>query len=191
MWVEKGEGAVLKAVTHVPIFNQSPDLPSFAAPTFEPGFEYSRALLPNYSDKQWCEDLARYLDRRIRRHPKDLTAHLQRVNALVAAGADGNRLYAAAIELNKVLGGNGIALQQHVHDQISFALNEQQRTDLAALRTGASFSASSAVIQGSPSRSTESGLRIVSEVKQNSNEVSDPLEFAIDQLMKAIMRISA
>lgn len=181
----------MKAVTHVSIFKQSPDLPSSAAPIFEPGFEYTRALLPNYSDKHWCEGLVRYLDRRIRRFPKDLTAHLQRVNALVSAGADGIRLYEAAIELNTVLGGNGVALQQHIHDQISFALNQQQRADLEALRTGTSLSAGPAAIHCSPSRSPETGLRIVSEVKQNSKEVPDPLEFAIDQLMKAIIRVSA
>lgn len=179
MWVKR-EGAVLSAVTHVSIFKQSPDAPPSAASTFEPAFEYTRQLRPNYADQQWCEGLARYLDRRIRRTPRDLTAHVQRVNALVAAHADGERLYAAAIDLNTVLAGNGAALQQRIHDQISFALDDQQRDDLAGMRAGASLPANPA--RCSLLRSNGSGLRIVAEIRQESRETSDPLGFAIDLL---------
>jgi hypothetical protein len=182
MWVRKREGAVLNAVTYVPLFKQSPDVPPTAPSTFEPGFEYTRALRPGYADQQWCEGLARYLDRRIRRSPRDLTAHVQRVNALVAAHADGERLYAAAIDLNTVLAGNGAALQQRIHDQISFALDDQQRADLAALRAGSSLPAGPAELHCSLSRSKGGGLRIVTEIKQESRETSDPLGFAIDLL---------
>ncbi len=171
MW-EKWEGAVLKAVSRVSIFKQSPDAPP-AASTFEPGFEYTRALRPSHSDPQWCEGLARYLDRRIRRSPKDLTAHVQRVNALVAARADGDHLYAAAIDLNTVLAGNGAALQQRIHDQIFFALNDQQRADLVAIRAGSSPASSPAELHCPLPHSNGKGLRIVSEVKHESKSNPD------------------
>jgi len=62
----------LKDSTNVSIFEQSPDAPLPAEATFEPGFDYTRALTQNTSDPQWCEGLVRYLDRLIRRSPNDL-----------------------------------------------------------------------------------------------------------------------
>ncbi len=161
----------MKAVTHVSIFKQSPDAPP-AASTFEPGFEYTRALRPSHSAQQWCEGLARYLDRKIRRSPKDLTAHVQRVNALLAARADGDQLYAAAIDLNTVLAGKGTALQQRIHDQISFALNAQQRANLGALRAGVALAVLPAASHCSLSHGNGKSLQIVSELKHEPNKVS-------------------
>ena len=170
----KNGGSVLEAVTHVAIFKQGPDAPPVEASTFEPGFEYTRALHPNHSEQQWCEGLARFLERRIRRFPKDLTAHVQRVNALVAARADGDQLYAAALGLNAVLAGKGAALQQRILDQISFTLDAQQRADLVAMLAGPPPAASPAELLGSLPHSNAKRLRIVSEIKHEPKIVSEP-----------------
>jgi hypothetical protein len=127
----------LKAPGTVSIFQSRPDTPTTEETAFEPGFEYSRKLLPEITDRAWCEGLARYLGRRLRRSPKDLTVHLQRVYALLAAGATGEQLFAAAIDLNSALGAGGTALQERVFETISFALTEQQREYLIAIRNGA------------------------------------------------------
>ena len=171
----------MKDLPHIPIFQQVPEGSTPDASEFEPGFEYNRGLLLNNSNQQWHQGLASHLDRRIRRHPNDLTAHVQRINALVAAGCEGDRLFAAAVDLNTVLGRNGMALQQRIHDQISFALSQQQRTDLVALREGTLLSAGSAEMHFSLTRKHEDCVQLVSENKKGSNKVPDPLEFAIDR----------
>ncbi len=129
----------MKDAEQVAIFKKAPDVPLPAELTFEPGFEHTHALNPDYSDSQWCERLVRHLDRLIRRAPNDLTLHIQRINALLAAGYEGDRVFAAALDLNTVLGSNGLALQQRIHDQVFSVLDDQQRSDLVALRSGASL----------------------------------------------------
>lgn len=129
----------MKDVKHVSIFEKTPDVPLPVELTFEPGFEYTHTSNPDYSDPQWREGLVRYLDRLIRRAPNDLTLHIQRINALLAAGYEGDRVFAAALDLNTVLGSNGLALQRRIHAQIFSVLDDQQRSDLVALRSGASL----------------------------------------------------
>jgi hypothetical protein len=128
----------LKTPSTVSIFQSRPDTTTAEETAFEPGFEYSRKLLPEVTDRTWCEGLARYLGRRLRRSPKDLTAHLQRIYALLAADATGEQLFAAAIDLNTALGSGGTPLQERVFAAIAFALTEQQREFLIAIRSGAS-----------------------------------------------------
>jgi hypothetical protein len=169
-------------VACAPLFKQSPEVPSAAMPAFEPGFEYTRALRPAYPDPQWCEGLARYLDRRIRRSPKDLLAHVQRVFALLASGAEGDRLYAAAIDLRAVLGDLGAGLQQRIQGQIASALDDQQRIGLAAMLAGKSISSGAAELHCVVPRGNSNIVRVVAEIKQESREASDPLGFAIELL---------
>ncbi len=130
---------------HVSIFEQTPDVSPSAETTFEPGFGQTSSLNPDYSDPQWCERLLRHLDRQILRTPGDLTAHVRRINALLAAGYKGDRVFAAALDLHTVLGGKGLALQQRIHDQIFPVLDEQQRSVLLAIRSGAAIPADAAV----------------------------------------------
>ncbi|MGC2166547.1 MAG: hypothetical protein WA632_11095 [Gallionella sp.] len=127
----------MKQTNTVSIFQRHPDAAPAEDTVFEPGFDYSRKLRPEFADRNWCYGLARYLDRRLRRYPKDLTVHLQRIFALQAAGASGDQLFAAAIDLNTILGVGGSALQQRVLESISVALSAQQRDYLVAISSGA------------------------------------------------------
>jgi len=158
----------------VSIFKQTPENIPVEASTFEPGFEYSRTLILNNSDRGRCERLARYLDRRIRRFPKDLTAHVQRINALVAAGAQGDRLYAAAIDLNTVLGRSGKGLQRSIRDKISYMLSDQQCADLDVIRAGLSVSDSPALRLCLLPRNNESEHKIVANVNERSQSINVP-----------------
>jgi len=153
--------------TKVSIFKEIPDVLPDVKSIFEPGFEYTRDLIPNNSDKAWCERLASYLDRRIRRFPKDLTVHIQRINALIVAGAQGDRLFAAAIDLNTVLGSNGEGLQRSIYDRISCMLSDQQRADLDEIRAGLNVSGNPALMLCSLPRPNENELRIISSIKND------------------------
>ncbi len=171
--------AILKDAENVSIFEQTPVASQTAESTFEPGFDYSRALQPDYSDPQWCEGLIRYLDRLILRSPGDLTPHVQRINALLAAGNKGDRVFAAALDLHTVLGGNGLALQQRVHDQIFSVLDDQQRSDLAALRSGASFPVRAAEKYCSLPRNIDDSVPLVSRKQKDSAKQSAKVDFDI------------
>jgi hypothetical protein len=170
---------ILKDSANVSIFEQTPDVSLSVESTFEPGFEYSRALQPNYSDPQWCEGLVRYLDRLIRRSPNDLTPHIQRINALLAAGNQGDRVFAAALDLNTVLGGNGLALQRRVHDQIFSVLDDQQRSDLVAIRSGASLPARAAEKHCSLPRSHDDSVQLVEKKQEDPVKTFAPVDFDI------------
>jgi len=169
----------LKDVANVSIFEQAPDTPLQAESTFEPGFEYSRELQPNYSDPQWCEGLVRFLDRLIRRQPNDLTPHVQRINALLAAGYRGDRVFAAALDLHTVLGNNGFALQRRIHDQIFPVLKDQQRSDLVAIRSGASLPVRAAEMHCSLPRNREGNVQLVLKKQEDSARTSATLDFDI------------
>jgi hypothetical protein len=171
--------AILKDLTNVSIFEQTPDIPLPGESTFEPGFEYTRALSQNYSDPQWCEGLVRYLDRLIRRDPNDLTPHIQRVNALLAAGHQGDRVFAAALDLNTVLGSNGLALQRRIHEQIFSVLEDQQRSDLVAIRSGASLPARAAEKHCSLPRSHDESLQLVEKKQKDPVKTFAPVDFDI------------
>jgi hypothetical protein len=128
----------------VSIFEKAPAaLPDIDA-RFEPGFGQSRSLQPDQVDPRWSAQLIRQLERQILRTPGDLTAHVQRLNALLAAGLRGERIFAAALDLHIVLGGRGGALQRRIHEQIFPVLDDTQRTALVALRSGGSVSAAPA-----------------------------------------------
>lgn len=171
--------AILKDSANVSIFEQLPATPLPAETTFEPGFGYSRALTPNYSGPQWCDGLIKHLDRLIRRAPKDLTPHIQRINTLLVAGYRGDRVFAAAIDLNTVLGTNGLALQQRIHDQIFPVLNEQQRADLVAIRSGATFTARDAERLCTLTRSSGGGVQLVSKKQDELAGEIAPVDFDI------------
>lgn len=166
-------------ITNVSIFEQTPDGPLQAEATFEPGFDYTRALHPDYSDPQWCEGLVRYLDRLIRRSPNDLTPHVQRINALLAAGHQGDRLFAAALDLHTVLGTNGLALQRRIHDQIFSVLDDQQRSNLVAIRSGASLPACAAEKYCSLPRSRDETLQLVEKKQKDPAKTFAPVDFDI------------
>lgn len=167
----------MKDVKHVSIFEQTPDVPLPAELTFEPGFEHTHALNPDYSDPQWCEGLVRYLDRLIRHAPNDLTPHLQRINALLAAGSQGDRLFAAALDLHTVLGSKGLALQRRVHGQIFSVLDDQQRSDLVALRSGASLPARAVEKYCSLPRSHDETVQLFEKKQEDSVRTSSPVDF--------------
>jgi hypothetical protein len=171
--------AILKELANVSIFERTPDVPLPTESTFEPGFEYTRALSSNYSDPQWCEGLVRYLDRLIRRSPNDLTPHIQRINALLAAGIRGDRVFAAALDLHTVLGGNGMALQRRIHDQIFSVLDDQRRSDLVAIRSGASLPAHAAEIHCSLPRSRDKGVQLVDKKQKDPVKTNAPVDFDI------------
>jgi hypothetical protein len=171
--------AILSDAMHVSIFTQTPELALPVEAAFEPGFEYTRALQPNFSDPQWCKGLVIYLDRLIRRSPDDLTLHLQRINALIAAKQDGEYLFAAALDLNTVLGGNGFALQQRIHEQIAYALDERQRADLAALRSGKTTATSPAERYCSLPRSGDPSVPLVSKKQRGIDKSAVTLDFDI------------
>jgi hypothetical protein len=159
--------AILKGAKQVSIFEKTPDVLLPAELTFEPGFEYTHALNPDYSDSQWCEGLVKHLDRLIRRNPNDLTLHIQRINALLAAGYEGDRVFAAALDLNTVLGSNGLALQRRIHDQIFSVLDDQQRSDLVALRSGASLPVRAAEKYCSLPRSRDETVQLVEKSRRD------------------------
>jgi len=169
----------MKDVTNVSIFAQTPDVPLSAELTFEPGFEYTRALSPDYSDPQWCEGLVKYLDRLIRRTPNDLTPHIQRINALLAAGCEGDRVFAAALDLHTVLGSNGLAIQRRIHDQIFPVLDDRQRSDLVAIRSGASLPARSAEKHCSLPRNSEGSVQLVEKIPKDPVKTYAPVDFDI------------
>lgn len=128
----------------VSIFEQAPgSLPDMDA-MFEPGFGQTRSLQPDQADPQWCAQLVRQLERQIPRSPNDLTLHTRRVHALLAAGFRGDRVFAAALDLYAVLGGNGMALQRRIHELIFPVLEDEQRAALVAARSGAVVSAGTA-----------------------------------------------
>jgi hypothetical protein len=168
-----------KDVTNVSIFEQTPDAPLPAELTFEAGFEYTRALSPNYSDRQWCEGLIKHLDRLIRRTPNDLTPHIQRINALLAAGCAGDRVFAAALDLHTVLGSNGLAIQRRIHDQIFSVLDDQQRSDLVAIRSGASLPARSAEKHCSLPRNSEGSVQLVEKMPKDPVKTYASVDFDI------------
>lgn len=170
---------ILKEVTNVSIFAQTPDVSLPAESTFEPGFDYSRALSQNYTDPKWCEGLVKYLDRLIRRSPSDLTPHIQRINALLAAGSTGERVFAAALDLNTVLGSNGMALQRRVHDQIFPVLDDQQRSDLVAIRSGALLPARAAEKHCSLPRSHDQSVQFVEKKQEEPVRKFAPVDFDI------------
>jgi hypothetical protein len=169
----------LKDAEIISIFEQTSDNSLPEEKIFQPGFDYSRALTPNQSDAQWCEGLVNYLDRLIRRTPKDLTPHIQRINALLAAGIQGDRVFAAALDLHTVLGGNGLALQRRIHEQIFSVLEDQQRADLVALRSGATLHARGAEKYCSLSRGQEESVQLVSKKREDSAGTFTPLDFDI------------
>ena len=171
--------AILKDKGNISIFEQVPDIPLPTEAMFEPGFGYSRALTPDYSDPHWCEGLVRHLDRLITRSPNDLTPHVQRINALLAAGYTGDRVFAAALDLNTVLGSNGLALQRRVHEQIFSVLDDQQRADLVAIRSGGSIPARAAEKYCSLPRSKVDNVQLVSKKREDSAWKSAPLDFDI------------
>jgi membrane-bound lytic murein transglycosylase MltF len=173
--------AILKDSTNVSIFEQTPDAPLSAESTFEPGFDYTRALTQNSSDPQWCEGLVRYLDRLIRRSPNDLTPHIQRINALLAAGNKGDRVFAAAIDLHTVLGGNGLALQRRIHDQIFSVLDDQHRSDLVAIRSGALLPARDAEKHCSLPRSHAESLQLVEKKLKEPVKTFGQVDFDIGE----------
>ncbi len=160
----------LKNTNTVSIFQRLPDAAPAEDSVFEPGFDYSRKLRPEIPDRNWCDGLAKYLDRRIRRYPKDLTAHLQRIFALLKAGASGEQLFAAAIDLNTVLGVNGSALQQRVFDAISPTLSEQQRDYLVAIRSGASDLPVPTEVATTIPRHEAAGFPIVAQINAEQTE---------------------
>jgi hypothetical protein len=169
----------VKDVASISIFEQTPDIALPAETTFEPGFEYSRALKADYSDPQKCEALVKFLERLIRRSPRDLTPHMQRINALLAAGSHGDRVFAAALDLNTVLGGNGMALQRRVHDQIFPVLDDQQRADLVAIRSGASLPARGAEKHCSLPRSSIKSVQLVSKKRDAAAGTFATVDFDI------------
>jgi hypothetical protein len=169
----------LKDSTNVSIFEQTPDIPQPSESTFEPGFEYTRALSPNYSDRQWCEGFVKHLDRLIRRSPSDLTPHIQRINALLAAGYQGDRVFAAALDLHTVLGSNGLALQRRVHDQVFPVLDDQQRSDLVAIRSGALLPARAAERHCLLPRSPEISVKLVAKKQDEFVGILAPVDFDI------------
>jgi hypothetical protein len=169
----------LKDVTNVSIFEQTPETPPAEGSTFEPGFDYSRALSLNHSDPQWCEGLVKYLDRLIRRTPGDLTPHVQRINALLAAGQKGDRVFAAALDLNTVLGNSGLALQLRIHEQIFPVLDDQQRSDLVAIRSGAPLPACAAEKYCSLPRSHVGGIPLVEKKQTEPVTTFAPVDFVI------------
>jgi hypothetical protein len=171
--------AILKDPENVSIFQQTPDTSLPAESTFEPGFEYTRSLTPNYSDPQWCDGFIRHLDRLIRRAPNDLTPHLQRINALLAAGNHRDRVFAAALDLHAVLGGNGLDLQRRIHDQIFSVLDDQQRTDLVAIRSGASLPSRAAEKHCSLPRNHEDNVLFVEKKQKETAKTFAPVDFDI------------
>lgn len=160
----------MKKTSSVSIFQRRPDAPPAEESVFEPGFEYSRQLRPEFADHNWCGGLAKYLDRRLRRYPKDLTAHVQRIYALLKANASGDQLFAAAIDLNTVLDVKGKALQQRILEAISFALNEQQRDYLVAIRSGATNIPVPADVVTKIPRNDAASFPIVAEIKTENKE---------------------
>lgn len=145
----------------ISIFQQAPSVLPDAETTFEPGFAQTRSLQPDYSDPQWCERLVRHLERQILRTPGDLNKHVQRINALLAAGQHGDRVFAAALDLHAVLGSNGQALQRRIHEQIFPVLDDWQRTALVAARSGGAVSAGDAGQYCLLPQSQEAGMRLV------------------------------
>ena len=169
----------MKDLTNISIFEHTPNVPLLAESTFEPGFEYTRELSANYSDPQWCEGLVKYLDRLVRRAPNDLTPHIQRINALLAAGHQGDRVFAAALDLHTVLGGNGLALQRRIHDQIFSVLDDRQRSDLVAIRSGATLPACAAEKHCSLPRSRKETVPLVEKKQNDSAMTVAPVDFDI------------
>ena len=169
----------MKDVTNVSIFEQAPAGPAPAGSTFEPGFDYTRALSQNHGDPQWCEGLIKYLDRLIRRTPSDLTPHIQRINALLAAGNTGDRVFAAALDLNTVLGSSGLALQRRIHDQIFAVLDDQQRSDLVAIRSGASLPARAAEKYCSLPRNHDENVQFIEKKQEEPVRKFAPVDFDI------------
>lgn len=146
---------------HVSIFEQAPAVSPGVETAFEPGFGQMCSLNPDYSDPQWCEGLLRQLDRQILRTPGDLTTHVQRINALLAAGYQGDRVFAAALDLYAVLGGKGLALQRRIHDQIFHVLDDRQRSTLVAVRSGGTIPADAAVRYCLLQRDQDAGVQLV------------------------------
>lgn len=169
----------MKDRSKVAIFEHSPGVPLPAESAFEPGFDYSRALNPNKSDPLWCEGLVKHLDRLILRTPKDLTPHIQRISALLAAGQRGDRVFAAALDLHTVLGSNGLDLQRRIHEQIFPVLDDQQRADLVALRSGASLPARAAEKFCSLPRVSQEGVQLVSRKQEDSALKFTSLDFDV------------
>lgn len=143
------------------IFQQAPGGLPDAEATFEPGFAQTRSLRPDYSNPQWCERLVRHLERQILRTPGDLNKHVQRINAMLAAGSQGDRVFAAALDLHAALGSNGQALQRRIHDQIFPVLEDWQRTALVAARSGGAVSAGEAGQYCLLPQSLETGMQLV------------------------------
>lgn len=157
----------------ISIFQQAPSILPDAETTFESGFAQTRSLQPDDSNPQWCERLARHLERQILRTPGDLNKHVQRINALLAAGLQGDRVFAAALDLHAVLGSNGQALQRRIHEQIFPVLEDPQRTALVAIRSGGSVAAGDAGRYCLLPQSQETGMQLVAN-KEKKGAGSKP-----------------
>lgn len=161
------------------IFQQAPSVLPDAETTFEPGFVQTRSLQPDYSDPVWCERLVRHLERQILRTPGDLNKHVQRINALLAAGQYGDRIFAAALDLHAVLGSNGQALQRRIHEQIFPVLEDPQRTALVAIRSGGSVSAGDAGRYCLLPQSREAGMQLVAIKEKQASGNKPAVDFDI------------
>jgi hypothetical protein len=169
----------VKDTKNISIFEQAPDVSLGAEAAFEPGFGQTRSLNQDYSNPEWCEGLLRNLDRQILRTPGDLTTHVQRINALLAAGYKGERVFAAALDINAVLGGKGLALQRRIHDQIFPVLDDQQRSVLVSIRSGAAIPADTAVRYCLLPRYQENSVQLVAIKRDEVAGIFSSVDFDI------------
>jgi hypothetical protein len=88
-------------------------------------------LLPLFPVMEWNNTFSQFLVKRVRRNPRDLRAHVQRV-LLYISKSDTDAVYAALIDLFLILGKNGSHIRKNLLNKAMLLLHEEQYKFLSA-----------------------------------------------------------
>jgi hypothetical protein len=121
-----------------------------AVDEFEPSLlPPSMRLLRRFAAPGRERDYVAYLEERIRRDPRNLRAHVERVEQRAALG-DAGALYAALVDLNIALGVHGRSLRGRLLTQFAGSLRSDERAFLeSGLRSGIDAADPRAAVTGS------------------------------------------
>jgi hypothetical protein len=123
----------------------------------------------------------RHLEERIRRDPRNLNAHVERV-LLRIARHEGGEVHAAMVDLFVALGAGGRALRARMLDVAAPRLTQEQHAFLRAhLDSGLDAGADGAVVRGSrPSWPVAGTMQIVR--RRDVGVASEPLSLARERI---------
>ncbi|MES9927117.1 MAG: hypothetical protein ABW158_03295 [Candidatus Thiodiazotropha sp. 6PDIVS] len=96
----------------------------------------SSQLLPSFPVKEWSDAFSQYLEKRVRRNPRDLHAHVQRT-LLYLSKYESEAMYAALVDLFLILGKRGSHIRKNLVGQAKpFLLKEQHQFLIKHMESG-------------------------------------------------------